>query len=124
MVSEQILVAVDDLLFLSRIQQTAKLLGVAVRQTPLTALAARAAELRPAAVLLDLNHQSGKAVEAAASFKSDPALASIPLIGFLSHVQADLAQAARAAGCDQVMARSAFSKNLPELLQQLAAPKP
>jgi CheY-like chemotaxis protein len=123
-VSEQLLVAVDDLFFLARIQQTAKLLGISVSQTPLPDLAARAAELHPAAVLLDLNHSSGKAVETAAAFKRDPALASIPVIGFLSHVQTDLAQAAHAAGCDQVMARSAFSRNLPELLQKLAAPQP
>ncbi|HLL39636.1 MAG TPA: hypothetical protein VK357_08200, partial [Rubrobacteraceae bacterium] len=40
----------------------------------------------------------------------------IPVIGFLSHVQKDLAVAARESGCDRVMARSAFTKDLPEIL--------
>jgi hypothetical protein len=48
--------------------------------------------------------------------KSDAATASVPTVGFLSHVQKDLAVAARKAGCDRVTARSAFVKDLPGLL--------
>jgi hypothetical protein len=38
------------------------------------------------------------------------------VVGFLSHVQKDLAVAARESGCDRVMARSAFTRDLPEIL--------
>jgi hypothetical protein len=48
--------------------------------------------------------------------KSDAALRGVRTVGFLSHVQADLALAAREAGCDRVMARSAFVENLPRVL--------
>jgi hypothetical protein len=41
---------------------------------------------------------------------------SIPSIGFASHVDRDLMAAARAAGCDQVLARSAFFARLGEFL--------
>jgi hypothetical protein len=34
-------------------------------------------------------------------------------------VQTDLIQAARESGCDRVMARSAFSQNLPAILAEL-----
>ena len=38
------------------------------------------------------------------------------MVGFLSHVQKDLAVAARERGCDRIMARSAFVKDLPRIL--------
>jgi len=40
------------------------------------------------------------------------------LLGFLSHVQVDLQRAAIAAGCDEVMPRSAFSANLNQILSR------
>ena len=48
--------------------------------------------------------------------KSDPALASIRTLGFVSHVDSDTIAAAREAGTDQVMARSAFAAQLAEIL--------
>ena len=53
-----------------------------------------------------------------AQMKADPALAGIPTVGFVSHVQTDLIDAARRAGVDQVLARSAFTQLLPEILQR------
>ena len=50
------------------------------------------------------------------SVRSDAATQDIPTVGFLSHVQKDLAVAAREAGCDRVMARSAFTRDLPRIL--------
>ena len=40
----------------------------------------------------------------------------VRMVGFLSHVQVDLAEQARAAGCDEVMPRSKFTQNLAEIL--------
>jgi len=50
--------------------------------------------------------------------KGDPALASIPTVGFVSHVQTDLIERARQSGMDEVMARSAFTNELAEILQR------
>ena len=50
--------------------------------------------------------------------KSDPELNRISLIGYVSHVQGELKQSAHEAGCDIVMARSAFSQNLPNILKR------
>ena len=36
----------------------------------------------------------------------------ISIIGYLSHIQGELKQAAQEAGCDMVLARSAFSQNM------------
>ena len=41
---------------------------------------------------------------------------TVRVIGFGSHVERELLDAARAAGCDEVLARSAFFGRLPQLL--------
>jgi len=51
--------------------------------------------------------------------RGDPALASIPTVGFVSHVQTDLIDAARQAGVGEVMARSAFTARLAEILTRV-----
>ena len=119
--SVPILAAVEDLIFLSRIQQTAQQVGVAVESVEINKLAERLQGAAPCAVILDLNHRSGRALETARSLKSGAEGSKIHVVGFLSHVQADLAREARQAGIDQVMARSAFTEQLPNLLRQLAA---
>ena len=47
---------------------------------------------------------------------------AMPVIGFLSHVNADAAREARNAGCGQILARSAFVRDLPQLLAAAAPP--
>ena len=119
-----VLLVVDDLFFLAKIQQTAKLTGVSVEGVPLTKLQESLAQGGSRGVIrgvvIDLNHRSGSAVDLIRGLKNDPSTAGLPVVGFLSHVQADLAQAARSAGCDMVLARSAFTQQLPELLRKLA----
>ncbi|MDP9115411.1 MAG: response regulator, partial [Acidobacteriota bacterium] len=67
-------------------------------------------------IILDLNFETVQPVELIRTMKADPTLAKIQLIGYVSHVQGDLKQAAQEAGCDMVLARSAFSQNLLQLL--------
>jgi hypothetical protein len=50
--------------------------------------------------------------------KSDPVLAAIPTVGFASHVQTDVIDAARRAGVGEVLARSAFAQRLPDILER------
>ena len=117
----KILAVVEDIFFLAKIQQTARQLGITVESVAPEAFKASLAPGGAAAILLDLNHRSGKAVAVLEGVKNDPATRAIPVVAFLSHVQTELAQAAHAAGCDHVMARSAFSKQLPMLLRELAS---
>ena len=116
-----ILAVVEDLIFLSKIRQTAQRVGVAVESVEITKVAERMPASTPCAVILDLNHRSGRALDTARTIKSGADASKIHVVGFLSHVQADLAREARLAGIDQVMARSAFAEQLPKLLRQLAA---
>ena len=120
--TETLLAIVDDLFFLSKIQQAAKLVGVGVEQATPGNVAERAEQFRVRGVILDLNHRSGSALDTLRRLKTDAKIRATPVIGFLSHVQTDLAAGAREAGCDLVLARSAFSQRLPELLRELGGP--
>ena len=114
-----VLVAVDDLLFSSKIRATAKNVGVEVTfaRTPADILA-QARSLKPALVIFDINCAKADPINTVAALKADPELNGIPTAGFVSHVDTALIAAARAAGIDEVMARSAFAANLPQILSR------
>jgi PleD family two-component response regulator len=114
-----VIVAVDDLMFASKISSAARALGVeiAFARSP-EAIVDAVREKSPRLVILDLNSQRVRPIEAVAALKADAALAAVPTLGFVSHVQADLIDQARQAGVDRVLARSAFVQQLPQLLQE------
>ena len=112
-----ILVAVDDLLFSSKIRTTAKLAGVELTfaRTPDDILR-QARALKPALVIFDLNAPKIDPIATVQALRQDPELATLPTMGFVSHVDTSTILAARQAGVDEVMARSAFAANLDKIL--------
>lgn len=112
-----ILAAVDDFLFRSKIRAVAKHVHAEIvfAQTP-DEILAQARALKPSLVIIDLNSAKANPVETIIALKQDPELAGIRAIGFASHVHADLIAAARRAGADQVLPRSAFAGNLADIL--------
>jgi len=112
-----ILAVVDDLMFTSKIKNAAGQLGVplAFARSSGSALE-QMRQTAPSLVIFDLNSARTDPLGTVAAMKRDPALASIPIVGFVSHVQTDLIEAARQAGVDDVMARSAFTARLGEIL--------
>jgi DNA-binding NarL/FixJ family response regulator len=112
-----VLVAVDDLLFSSKIRATAKQAGVDLvfARSPQEILD-QARALKPPLAIFDLNSGKTNPIATIAALKSDPALSSIQTVGFVSHVDSATIAAARNAGTDQVMARSAFAAQLAEIL--------
>ena len=120
-----ILAVVDDLFFLSKIQQTAANVGIEVRPAQPGDLEGLIAQVVPKGLIIDLNHRSGKALEVLRYLKSGVTTKDIPVVGFVSHVQSEVIAAARDAGCDRVLARSAFTAQLPALLRErFAFPEP
>jgi CheY-like chemotaxis protein len=114
-----IIAVLDDLMFTSKIKTTAGQLGVAV--TFARSADAALGEMRkatPSLVILDLNNARTNPLGIVSSMKQDPVLASIPTVGYASHVQTDVINAARQAGVGEVMARSAFTQQLPEILRR------
>ena len=112
-----ILAILDDLLFTSKMRATAKHIGatLSVAKSRESALAEMRASA-PALVILDLNNPRTDPLGIVAEMKGDPALAGIATVGFVSHVQTELIDAARKAGVGDVMARSMFAERLPQIL--------
>jgi PleD family two-component response regulator len=74
----------------------------------------------PTLVILDLNNPRTNPLGIVSAMKQDAALAAIPTLGFASHVQTDVINAARAAGVGEVLARSAFTQQLADILKRQA----
>jgi PleD family two-component response regulator len=112
-----VLAIVDDLMFASKIKTAAGPLGVTVAFARSSAAAMTAIrENAPTLVIVDLNNPRTDPLGTVAAMKRDPATMAIRTVGYVSHVQTDVIEAARQAGVDEVMARSAFTTRLPEIL--------
>jgi len=113
-----VLAIVDDLFFQASIQAVAVPLGVEVRIAK-TFAQAQEAWSDPAVVVVDLNVVSTDPLEVVRALRVQrPA---VPIIGYGSHVQAELLAQAQAAGCTTVLPRSAFVQQLPRLLAPLGS---
>jgi PleD family two-component response regulator len=112
-----ILCAIDDLIFSIKISTAAKQLGVEVFfERSADRVLDRIREKQPSLVILDLNSVKMNPLGTLTAMKSDAALGIIRTLGYVSHVDSETIAAARAAGVDQVMARSAFVERLAEIL--------
>ena len=76
----------------------------------------QARTLKPSLVIFDLNSPKIDPINTVQAMRQDPALAALPTMGFVSHVDTRTILAARQAGVDEVMARSAFAANLEKIL--------
>jgi len=103
----------DDLFFQMKLAETAKLLGLEVKVAGNADSLLQLLEPPPRLVIVDLNAKSSP-LDAVERLRTRQP--SLRVIGFLSHVQTDLAQRAQAVGFDEIMPRSQFSMNLPQIL--------
>jgi DNA-binding NarL/FixJ family response regulator len=118
----QVVALVEDLFFQTKILGTAKQLGVALRVCPTPeALVAEAAKNGANLAIIDLN-SSARPLEAIARLQA--ATPGISIVAFLSHVQVELAEAARVAGCREVMPRSQFTRDLATILARAKSESP
>jgi len=115
---------VEDLFFLTKIQDTGRKMNVKVEfvrtEKDLADRMKNNGEEKPSLIIFDLNNANAKPLSLIPKLKSKLKKAT-SIIGFLSHVQGDLKQKAHEVGCDMVLPRSAFSQNLPQLLRRHGA---
>ncbi len=102
-----------------KVLETAKQLGLEFKVAMAIEPFLELARSQPKLALVDLNARAG-AVEAITRIRAagDASTKNLRVIGFLSHVQCDLAAQAQAAGCDEVLPRSTFTQNLAAILSQ------
>jgi len=118
MPSGKLLAVLEDLMFTVKIHEAAKHSGMPVEFLKSQHDVLERAKLAPALIIIDLNYQSIDPIHLVTQLKSSDATKAVTVIGYVSHVQVDLKQQAQEAGCDVVLARSAFSQNLPQLLRR------
>jgi CheY-like chemotaxis protein len=123
------LALVSDLMFMVKIQEAAKAVGLPVKFLKTPADVERAiptshpADDAPSMILFDLNAGGADALALIKALKADASTRDIQLVGFISHVQIEARAEAESAGCDLVVARSVFSQKLPAILEQYGVNK-
>jgi len=116
---KKILAVVEDLLFTVKIGDAAKRAGLEVEFVKSERdVIDKATSEKPLLIILDLNFSAVQPLKLISKLKSNGEMKRISLIGYLSHVQGELKQQAQEAGANVVMARSAFSQNLPQILKR------
>lgn len=108
----------DDLIFTSRVTATARAHGLTVATAKTAgAVLKLAKQSPPTGVIVDLQNPGLDLPAFLAGLRE--ACPSMPrVIGYGSHVAADVLKAARQAGCDQVMPRSQFAAQLEDGLKE------
>jgi len=107
----------NDFFFTSKVTGTADALGVTVHEAGTQQGALRLVDAEhPRFVIIDLGTPGLQLAELLDALPAD----DYPrVIAFDSHVNTERMQSAREAGCDQVLPKSRFSAELPELLQRM-----
>ena len=117
---KKVLAVVGDLMFTVKINEAARRAGLHVDFVKSEKDAVEKAKEKPALIILDLNGGAVHPLKLIAKLKGSAETKGISLLGFISHLDAGLKQQAQEAGCDMVMARTAFSQNLPMILKRHA----
>ena len=113
----KIIAVLDDLFFTSKIKEAAKSLNSDLEFTKNTnGLIQKLKSEKPSLIIFDLNSKACNPLETIKELKSSSYLKDITVLGYLSHVQTDLKDEADKAGCDLVLPRSKFSKDLKEII--------
>jgi PleD family two-component response regulator len=115
---KRVLAVVSNLFFSVKIADAAKRAGMVLEMVKDPREVLTKAKSKPNVIIFDLNFEDARPLELIAEIKGSAECKGVSLIGYLSHVQGDLKQAAQEAGCDMVMAQSAFSQNLQQILKR------
>ena len=116
---KKILAVVEDLMFTVKIADAAKRAGLEVEFVKSERdVIEKATQEKPLLIILDLNFEAVRPLKLISQVKNDGEMKQISVIGYLSHVQGELKQQAQEAGANIVMARSAFSQNLQQILKR------
>jgi len=109
-----IVALVNNLMFSVRIRDVASTLGGIVTLVSTNEEILEKLEIRPSLLILDLTAVTEGWEDVVAKAKQ----AGIPVLAYGPHVNVDARQAAEAAGCDDVIANSKLTLDLPNILSK------
>lgn len=121
-VSSRVWFVIKDVYYRAWISASARRFSVRVRfvngdRDLLAELAAMPAMTRPSLIVVDLNNTNAKPLTLITQLRAR-LKNSTSIIGFVSCVQGDLKMRGAKAGCDAVVSRPAFSRNLSKVLRR------
>jgi CheY-like chemotaxis protein len=114
--TESVAVLVDDMFFIAKINAAAAECGRRIERVKSRENLETLIANPPSLVIIDLNSDRLEPLGAIEFLKSQAELAKVLIVAFVSHVQTELIRKAQAAGCDHVLARSAFTQMLPQIV--------
>src|SRR4051812_1640627 len=109
----KILAAIPDLIFSSKVQAAAQGRPIIWLKRG-TKVVDEVAREKPDVLLIDLASPQLDAINAIREIKRGTGVPTV--IGYVDHTREDVIEAARGAGCDQVLSKGEFARRLPELL--------
>jgi CheY-like chemotaxis protein len=122
-----ILALVDDLFFVSRIENVVQRLGFqiqfvenAVSEAACGQFAEMVAEKSPALILIDLNLKTFPWADCIPVIKASPQISQIPILAFGSHKDVPTMTRAKEVGIDVVLAKSRFTEAMGTLIRKHA----
>lgn len=121
----RIICFIEDLFVVTKMQETARKMGVKVQfakanKETLAAITEAPEGERASLIVFDLNNAAAKPLTVIPKLKAKLKRGT-SIIGFLQQIQGDLKVKAMEAGCDSVMPKAAFSQNVPNLLRRHGA---
>jgi PleD family two-component response regulator len=115
---KRVLAVLDDLFFSVKLADAAKRAGMDLEFVKDARQVLEKSQRKPAFIVLDLNFEAAGPLALISALKASAATKGISLIGYVSHVQGELKRQALDAGCDMVLARSAFSQSIPQVFKR------
>jgi len=115
---KRVLAVVSDLFFSVKLAGAAKRAGLALEFVKDAGEVIDKAQAKPSLIIFDLNYEAIAPLKLIGQLKGSADTRGISLIGYVSHVQGELKMQAQEAGCDMVLARSAFSQNMPLIFKR------
>lgn len=117
---KKVLALVSDLLFTVKISEAAKRAGMQAEFVKSEKELLEKVPDKPTLIILDLNFTGVQPLKLISKLKNNPELKQTTLLAYVSSVDGELKQKAHDLGCHMVLARSAFSQNLPMILKRHA----
>lgn len=115
-----ILVVVNDIFFYTKLRDALKPHGyVLERARAQEEVREKAAALRPAAAVLNMNDPSVDGLKALEALRAEPGSKTLPVLAFANHEEVDTWNRAKALGVTKIVSRNEFSARMKELVEAL-----
>ncbi len=118
-IQTRVVAVLDDMFFSSKIKEAAKQAGVNLEIVKNTdGLIESLSSTLPNLIIVDLNSKKLNPMEVIKNIKATSELVGVTMLGYMPHVEEELKKQAVLIGCDVVMPRSRFSRELVEILKK------